>query len=224
MEQYRQTSIRLDLPLGTGAVNCYLLSTASGFVLVDTGPRRGRRELECALSDAGCEQGALKLIILTHGDFDHTGNCAHLHDCFGAPVAMHRGDVGMLERGDMFWNRESANVAVRALVPVLYRFPRSARMTPDVFVEDGQALGEYGIEAQVVQIPGHSQGSIGILMRDGAFFCGDLLENIEQPAMGSLMDDPEAAAASIDKLRELNTAMVYPGHGQPFSLDQLTGV
>jgi glyoxylase-like metal-dependent hydrolase (beta-lactamase superfamily II) len=201
-----------------GTVNCYLVSTASGFVLIDTGPARGRRELERLLADAGCESGNLDLIILTHGDFDHTGNCAYLHERFGAPVAMHRDDLGMLERGDMFWNRESGNALLRALTPVLYRFPRTSRLSPDLYLEEGQQLEEYGLDAQVVHLPGHSLGSIGVMMAGGDIFAGDLLENMETPAMGSLIDDPKAADASVKKLKSLEIGTVYPGHGEPFAM------
>ncbi len=45
----------------------------------------------------------LKLIVLTHGDFDHTGNAVYLRQRLGAPIAIHAGDAGMPERGDMFW-------------------------------------------------------------------------------------------------------------------------
>jgi hypothetical protein len=47
--------------------------------------------------------------VLTHGDFDHTGNAAYLRQTFSAPLAMHPDDFSMLERGDMFASRDHAN-------------------------------------------------------------------------------------------------------------------
>jgi len=210
--------ISLGLPLRMGVVNCYLVSTETGYVLIDTGSANVRGQMDAILTDAGCESGSLKLIILTHGDFDHTGNCAHLRQKFDAPVAMHRDDAGMIERGDMFWNRKSGNSVIRALAPILFRFPKSSRLTPDVYVEDGQDLRDYGFDAQVIHLPGHSQGSIGVLTAGGDLFCGDLLENIEKPALGSIVDDTVAASGSVEKLAGLEIGTVYPGHGQPFRL------
>jgi glyoxylase-like metal-dependent hydrolase (beta-lactamase superfamily II) len=201
-----------------GVVNCYLVQSGHRFVLIDTGPASGREKLHAALADAGCGRGDLNLIILTHGDFDHTGNCRSLRERLGAPVAMHPGDAGMIERGDMFWNRRSGNALIGALAPILYRFPRSSRLNPDVWVEDGKSVWEYGLDATVVHLPGHSQGSVGVLMAGGDLFCGDLLENGERPGLGSIMDDAEAAAASIEKLRGVEVATVYPGHGEPFPM------
>jgi glyoxylase-like metal-dependent hydrolase (beta-lactamase superfamily II) len=201
-----------------GTVNCYLITTGQTFFLIDTGPANEREKLESSLGDAGCTAGRLALIVLTHGDFDHTGNCAYLRDKFGSPVAMHRDDAGMIERGDMFWNRKSGNVVIRALAPVMFRFPKSSRLAPDDYLEDGQNLAEYGLDAQVIHLRGHSSGSIGVLTASGDLFCGDLFENVDQPGLGSLIDDGVAATASVEKLRGLAIGTVYPGHGKPFQM------
>ena len=210
--------ISLALPLNVGVVNCYLVKTDRGYILIDTGSPNRRADLEKELESAGCQPGELRLIILTHGDFDHTGNCAYLRERFGAEVAMHYDDAGMAEHGDMFWNRESGNTLIKILAPILFRFAKSNRFRPNLYVEDGYDLSEYGFDAHVLSIPGHSKGSIGILTADGDLFCGDLLENAGKPVLNSIMDDPVAANASIEKLRALEINVVYPGHGQPFSM------
>ena len=217
------TTITLALPYRLGTVNCYLVEADSGFVLIDTGGANMRDQLDEELAGAGCQPGSLRLIALTHGDFDHTGNCAYLRAKFDAPVGMHRDDAGMAERGDMFWNRESSNVLVRMIAPPLFGFARSSRFEPDLYLEDGADLTEYGLDAQVLSIPGHSKGSVGILTAGGDLFCGDLLENRDGPALNSIMDDPLTAGESVDRLRRLEIDTVYPGHGEPFPLDLLPG-
>ncbi|MBN2223879.1 MAG: MBL fold metallo-hydrolase [Deltaproteobacteria bacterium] len=213
-------TLTLALPFRLGTVNCYLVKTETGFILIDTGGSKQRGTLEQALANAGCQPGDLKLIILTHGDFDHTGNVAYLRQKFGAPIAMHRDDAGMLERGDMFSNRKRGNFLLRIISSTLFGFGKSQRCQPDLYVEEGDDFLAYGFDAQVIQIPGHSLGSIGILTADGDLFCGDLLENTEQdqPALGAIMDDPAAASASVEKLSGLAIRTVYPGHGQPFPM------
>ena len=215
-------TITLHLPYRLGTVNCYLLQTGTGFVLIDTGAPNKRAELESELAKAGCRPGNLALIALTHGDFDHTGNAAYLREAFGAKIAMHKNDAGMAEQGDMFWNRSSGSALFRIIAPILFRFSKSNRFTPDIYLEAGADLSEYGFEAQVLSLPGHSLGSAGFLTAAGDLFCGDLLENYGEPALNSIMDDPAAARASVEYLRSLATTTVYPGHGQPFALDSLT--
>jgi glyoxylase-like metal-dependent hydrolase (beta-lactamase superfamily II) len=126
----------------------------------------------------------------------------------------------MVEHGDMFGNRQKANnMITRKLVPILFGFGKSQRFRPDFYLDEGADLSEYGFEAEVLYLPGHSQGSIGILTAAGDLFCGDLLESTKQPMLNPLMDDPVAGNASLAKIKELKINTVYPGHGKPFAME-----
>jgi glyoxylase-like metal-dependent hydrolase (beta-lactamase superfamily II) len=189
--------------------------------MIDTGGTNNRDSLARELELAGCKPGGLQLIILTHGDFDHTGNAHYLRKFFEVRLAMHPGDAGMVEWGDMFISRNKPNAVIRLLVPLFSRFGRAERFTPDLLVEDGDSLNEYGLDARVISIPGHSKGSIGILLPGGDLFCGDLLVNTDRPVLNSLIDDLAAARDSLQKLAGMEIGTVYPGHGRPFPLQRL---
>jgi len=216
-------TIKLTIKTGImklGDVNCYLVKTGENYVLIDTGPSNMRCELEKELENAGCTLENLKLIIITHGDFDHTGNAAYLREKYNTKIAMHYDDLGMVKYGNMFWNRKG-NFFIKRIAPVLFRFGKSERFKPDLYVKEGDDLSEYGFEAKVIYLPGHSKGSIGIITVDNNLFCGDLFENTDKPDLNSIMDDKAAANASVEKLKKLNIDTVYPGHGEPFSMDML---
>jgi hydroxyacylglutathione hydrolase len=215
--------LSLPMPLGMGTVNGYLLRAGDAFVLVDTGAPNARGRLHKNLESLGCLPGNLKLIVITHGDFDHTGNAAYLRRAFGSRIGMHADDAPMAEYGDMFRNRKKPNALLRVLIPSLIGFGRAQRFAPDVLLTEGSTLAEYGLDARVVALPGHSKGSIGILTADGDLLCGDLYENIKRPARNSLIDDRPAALASETRARSMGIRIVYPGHGAPFSPDQLSG-
>jgi len=200
-------------------VNCHLVTTDTGFILIDTGFSSKRGSLEKELESAGCQPGNLKLIVLTHGDFDHCGNAAYLRKKFGTKIAMHYDDSGMVERGDMFWNRKKANILIRTMLYLFFRLSKADRFKPDLYIEDGFDLSEYGFGAKVLHIPGHSKGSIGILTAGGNLFCGDLLKNRDKPVLNSMIDNSAAANASVEKLKSLEINTVYPGHGKPFPMD-----
>jgi hydroxyacylglutathione hydrolase len=214
-------AITLPIALCAGRVNCYLLHAGPGFVLIDTGSPGARRALERKLAGLGCAPGQLRLIVLTHGDFDHVGNAAYLRSTFGGKIAMASDDARAGEDGDMFAGRDKSSRILGAAIPRLIGFGASERFTPDVLLEDGSSLADDGLDAAVVRIPGHSRGSIGILTADGHFFCGDLLDNVRRPALTSLIDDREAAERSVAKLSTLSIEMVFPGHGKPFPMDRL---
>ena len=212
------TPIPLPLPFRLGSVNCYLIATESGSILIDTGGKNSRKVLLSKLESAGCNPGQLRLIILTHGDFDHTGSAAYLRATYETQIAMHPDDAGMAEHGDMFFNRQRFNALLGKLAPIFSGFSKAERFTPDILLKDGGDLSAYGLDASVISIPGHSKGSIAILNADGDLFCGDLLENTKEPALGSIMDDPVAAHLSLQALSALEVGTVYPGHGQPFPM------
>lgn len=215
------TVLTLPLPLRLGTVNCYLIQTGSGHVLIDTGGSNARKILVGGLQSAGCTSASLALTILTHGDFDHIGNAAFLRSAYGARVAMHPDDSGMAEHGDMFANRKPPNPILKTLIPLFTGFGDDERFSPDILLWDECALDTVGLDATVLTLPGHSKGSVGILTPQGELFCGDLFTNTNGPKLNSLMDDPAAARASVARLQRLGVTMVYPGHGRPFAMEDL---
>ncbi|MCJ7695803.1 MAG: MBL fold metallo-hydrolase [Anaerolineaceae bacterium] len=213
--------IELNLPMKFGSVNCYLLERDSEFILIDTGSTNQQKELEKRLEELGCRTGQLKLIILTHGDFDHIGNAAYLRQKYNAKIAMHSDDIAMAEDGDMFSNRKKPLFLVQKIIPMFFGFGRNERFKPDIIIENESDVPHLGFSPKIISIPGHSMGSIGILMENGDFFCGDLLENTEVPRLNSIMDDINSAKESVEILKNHEIKMIYPGHGKPFNLEQL---
>ncbi len=216
------TVTRIMLGSGVFSVNAYLIRTALGFVLVDTGTRSQQAALVKRLAEEGCTPGSLTLIFITHGDVDHIGNAAYLRRMFEAPIAMHERDARMASDGDVFAGRRSPGWVARILIPLIARLPKKNRFEADVLVNEGSDLSEYGLPgARILSLGGHSAGSIALLLDDGSLFCGDVLQNRGVPKLGSIMDDAPTARASVDRLKTLNVGTVYPGHGTPFQMADL---
>jgi hydroxyacylglutathione hydrolase len=213
--------------INLGFVNCYLVKTDRGFILVDTGIRGRRSGLEKALISSGCKPGNLQLIILTHGDIDHTDNGAYLRDKYQARIAIHRNDSPMVENGAMRPKRKVKSLLLR-MMHVLMRISGGMekmtagfeKFTPDLFLEEGQSLKEYGFDATVLHIPGHTKGSIGILTGNGDLLSGDTLENRNGPHPATIVENEVELAASLERLKQLDIKTVYPGHGKPFPWQQ----
>ena len=212
------TTINLPLPYKVESVNCYLIKNDTGYILIEAGSSNQRDRLEKVLERAGCHPGNLRLIVITHGDFDHTGNAAYLRDKFGTKIAMHPAETEAVESGNMLLSRKNRSLLSKILFSMI-RLSKEDRFKPDVNVDDGHDLSGYGLDAKVLHIPGHSNGSIGILTTGGDLFCGDLFVNHKQPKLNKLIDDPLAANASVEKLKRLEIKTVYPGHGEPFPME-----
>ncbi len=209
-----------------GVVNSYLIQNDTGWIMVDTGIRRKRSALLRELEATGCKPGSLKLIILTHGDYDHAGNAAFLRKNYRTKIAMHQDESAVVEKGDMVLSRNNrplfsktiSRIMLKVILPFM-RFGKFERFKPDLFIGDGYDLSAYGIEAKILYLPGHSSGSIGILTADGNLFCGDFVINGDKPGLNYITADPVAANTSIEKLRNLKINTVYPGHGKPFPME-----
>ncbi len=211
--------------INLGGVNCYLLAAGDGYVLIDTGFAAKRAKLENRLESLGCKPGKLKLIVLTHGDSDHAGNGAYLRSKYGCKIGMHSSDAGMVERGDMSWNRKAKpdkfSLVFRLLglaAKVLNKGVEFEKFKPDIMIDEGFDFSPYGLQAKILHIPGHSKGSIGILTEEGELFCGDFAYNM--PGF-KFIDDSADHAESMNKLKKLRIETIYPGHGKPFLMTVL---
>ena len=204
-------------------VNACLVRTDAGFVLIDAGMAGNRATLDRELHAAGCGLGDLRLIVITHGDPDHSGNAAYLRAKYEAKIAMHKAEAAAVERGNMFLSRGPLPPVRRMLKPLisLFRLRKRDRFTPDLYIEDGDRLDEYRLAATILHAPGHTAGSIAVLTDTGTFFSGDFLENRTRPSIATIVDDPEALKVSFERVKTLDIRIVYPGHGNPFTLDEI---
>ena len=219
--------------INLGGVNVYLLRVSAapgrsgdGFVLVDTGVPWSWGRLRDALVAEGCLPGTLRLVALTHGDIDHAGGCANLRREYGAPIAIHRGDLRQVETGAHL-TRQSLGLQAKLvglLGDAMFKLRRSRgpeTFTPDVLLEDGQNLAEYGWAARVVHIPGHTKGSVAFLTDSGRLFSGDTLFDMKHPPL--FVENRDDFRASVAKLLTLRAEvkMVYTGHSKPFPAERM---
>ena len=124
-------------------------------------------------------------MLITHGDIDQVGNGAFLREKYGAKIGMHANDADMVELGDMSRNRKTKPDKMSLLLRLMglivgfvLKGGQFDRFKPDILIEDRFHLSAYRLDANVVHIPGHSKGSIGVLTEDGNQYCGGFLPNM----------------------------------------------
>ena len=207
-----------------GFVNAYLVRAGDGYILIDTGvPQRWHR-LETDLLQAKALPDHLRLVVITHGDFDHTGNCAELQRKYHAKIAMHAGDVDIVRTG-LPVKRQAKSFMGKLLLWLGRRMGgRFQRFQPDILLQDGQELTEYGWAARVFHTPGHTKGSIAILTNDGQLFAGDTFTNRGKPDSAQFIESKQDLRASLAVLKGLKARVVYPGHGKPFAFEVVASI
>ena len=206
-------------------VNAFLVKLDEGFILIDTGLPSHWERLESELITAGCLPGKLKLVLITHGDVDHTGNCAKLQEKYKTRIAIHHEDAAMAEQG--VYMKRKIRTWRGKLLSILKRLKRRRftfeRFKPDLFLTDGQKLNEYGFNASVVHIPGHTKGSTGIVTEQGNFFAGDTFTNVRKPGIAMYIENWGQLRNSLARLKTMKIKTIYPGHGAPFEMEIITG-
>jgi len=204
-------------------VNAFLVKVKEGFILIDTGLAMHWEKLESELMSAGCLPDKLKLVVITHGDFDHTGNCARLQEKYKSKIAMHKDDLLMVEEGVSVKRKVRT---LRAKIFVILRRLKRRKFTfdkfkPDILLTDGQDLKEYGFNATIIHIPGHTKGSIGIITDDGSLFAGDIFTNRRKPDTATYIENSGELKNSLSRLKKMNIKTIYPGHGNPFEMESI---
>jgi glyoxylase-like metal-dependent hydrolase (beta-lactamase superfamily II) len=97
----------------------------------------------------------------------------------------------------------------------------------DITLNDGEySLDEFGVNGWVIPTPGHSPGSVSILLENGNAFVGDLAMNGFPlrfgPGFPIFGDDLEQVKKSWRNLIEKGAKMVFPSHGEPFHVEKIS--
>lgn len=192
--------------------NCYLVTNGTKAVLVDTASG------ECYDTVfAECSQYDLQLIVLTHVHFDHAENAAKLAKHFNVPVAFHEDDSELFESFDKQPMKSYGLVGKVVLGMSLKVLRNTVVEKPEntFFIKEGDSLSQYGIDAKIIELPGHTNGSVGVDIEGGRLIVGDALDNWISPATGHLYTDLAALKSSAAKIMSLGPRTLYYGHGKP---------
>ncbi len=209
------------VPIITPAVNAFLL-IGERVVIVDTLGAGGTKRVLAALEQSGKTAHDVSLIVLTHGHTDQVGSAAELRDYTRAPIALHWADLDMVQTGYAPKLNPIGNLA-RVLSRVVRR-PATALVT-DVMLEDKINLDHYGVAAQIIETPGHTPGSVSVLIDGGQAVIGDLLRGDffrgGRPDYPFFADNMDHLHSSVRRVSRLPLQELHASLGKPFTRDDL---
>jgi hydroxyacylglutathione hydrolase len=134
-------------PVGPLRCNCTILGDPVTREAVVVDPGENLPEILSRLAKHGL---TLRQIIVTHAHIDHVGGAVSLKRITGAPVLLNQQDLGLLEAMEM--QAAWLGVVTPEIAP------------PDASAEDGLSVGLPAHPAEVIHTPGHTPGSICLLI------------------------------------------------------------
>ncbi len=198
-----------------GRCNAFLLSHAGRHLLVDTGRVSQRRRLMRNLARAGA--GGLEALVLTHTHFDHAENAAFVRGLFGAKVIVHAseaeylaGGMSPLPAGTVLPTRIMISLFAKRLEPRFAYEP----CVPDIRADDGYSLRGFGFDAYLLHTPGHSRGSMSVIIDDEIALAGDAMFGVfPRSVFPPFADDAGKLVESWGRLLETKCQVFIPAHG-----------
>lgn len=184
---------------GIFETNCYVVHAPGGALLFDA-------------PDGACDwlesrQIEPRLLLLTHGHFDHVPDVAKIKRRFGCPIGCHPECVPMIADPNFF---RSFGFQLE-LEPV----------NPDLLIEETSQREFLGLQMQVLEVPGHCPGSLCFLIRAQHLLVGgDVLFAGGVGRWDLPGGDAELLFKGIrEKLFPLGEeVVVLPGHGPPTTI------
>jgi hydroxyacylglutathione hydrolase len=212
-------------PIKLGLNSCYLIR-GNDVVMIDGGMPNKLKTFKRELSRLNIRPEEIKLIVLTHSHFDHSGSAKEIRDLTGAKIVTHESERIYLENGGMIIPK-GVNTWGKLTQPIFFPiFKRVAfpKFKPDIFITDKSfQLTEYGIEGYIIHTPGHTSGSISVILDSGEAFVGCMAHNgfpfRIRPGLPIYAQDIEAIKKCWKLLIDRGVKMIYPGHGKPFPVE-----
>lgn len=212
----------------SGITNCYIIGDKNK-ILIDTGMPGEYDKFTQSLKELNISPKQISWIILTHGHWDHIGNAKMLKDLTGAKIIAHKNDRALIEEGRKFmppgvtkWGKTLRPV----LSLMLKRFSIEATEVDIEINDKDYSLEEFGMKGKIVHTPGHSPGSLSVVLDSGEAFVGDMAMNAIPlticPALPVFAEDLPLVKTSWRNLISKGVTKIFPAHGDAFMMEKIT--
>ena len=204
--------------VGTYDLAVYLIKTSAGNILINTGVNDSTAAIRSNIEALGFKFADIKLLLATHGHWDHVGAMAEIKRITGARMLMHEGDADLLETGG---GQD-------------YRFPqgRGTIYEPvkvDQRLKEGDKVRLGDVELTVLHHPGHTKGatSFTYTLRDGGRTYNVLIVNmgsinpgVNVAFMPGFPEITQAYLSTLQRQKQLKPDVWVSSHAGHFNMHQ----
>jgi metallo-beta-lactamase class B len=204
--------------VGTYDLAVYLIVTPAGNILINTGVNDSVAPIRANIEKLGFKVSDIKLLLATHGHWDHVAGMAELKRLTGAKMLMQEADAGMLEDG----GRSD------------YRFPQGREpayepVKVDQRLKDGDKVKLGDTELTVMHHPGHTKGatSFSFTTQDAGRTYRVLIANmgsinpgVKVSGMPAFPGITDAYAQTFAKQKQIVPEVWVASHAKQFGLHE----
>ena len=204
--------------VGTYDLAVYLITTSAGSILINTGVNDSAAAIRSNIEALGFKLADVKLLLATHGHWDHVAAMAEIKKLTGARMLMHEADADLLESGG----------------GMDFRFPqgRGTIYEPikvDQRLKDGDKVRLGDTELTVMHHPGHTKGatSFSYVLRDGGQNYNVLIVNmasinpgVQVGFMPAFPDITKAYLGTLERQKQLKPDIWVSSHAGHFNLHE----
>jgi hydroxyacylglutathione hydrolase len=215
MRKWKTTGGYKIIRVLSGRSNVFLLTNGVKNILIDTGAAFMWRRLVKRLEQLNIKH--IDYLILTHTHFDHAANSARIKEKYNPQIIVHKDEASYLESGENVLIK-GTNLFTRVIVGLLAkRFLSAARFEPcryDFLVDSVYDLNEIEFNAFIMHTPGHTSGSVSIIIDNEVAIVGDAMFGIfKWSVFPPYAADINQMINSWGRLLETNCQVFLPGHG-----------
>ena len=204
--------------VGTYDLAVYLITTSAGNILINTGVNDSVAPIRANIEKLGFKFSDIKLLLATHGHWDHVAGMAEIKRLTGAKMLMHEEDTPLVESGGS----------------LDYRFPqgRGPVFEPvkvDQQLKEGDKIRLGDVELTAIHHPGHTKGSTSFTYtaKDGArdykvliVNMGSINPGVMVTGMPAFPNITDAYSTTLKRQKALQPEVWVSSHAGHFNLHQ----
>lgn len=186
------------------SANCYLIPANEGWIMVDTGWPDTFSQLLQLLYQNNIPVNEVDYLIITHFHPGHAGLTQNLKD-LGTNLILHESQLPYYNRLNTFFKKNpKANF-------------KDITNNNNIVINNSDSRSFFeslNIHGELLSTPGHSDDSISLVIDDKFAFIGDL------PTIFKPEEYNTVVADSWNMIQQHNVKTIYPGHGEPFEIEE----
>lgn len=207
----------------SGRSNVFLLTDGKTNILIDTSTDSYWNKLVDTFDSHNLSK--IDYLILTHTHHDHAANAKKVKDKYGAMVIVHKDEALRLFNGEAILP-QGTNPFTRTLINLVGKKVESRfdyePCSYDMEVDSIFSLKNIGFNAYLLHTPGHSSGSISLIIDDKIAIVGDTMFGIlKNSVFPPYADNTKELVNSWEKLLSTGCVLFLPSHGSMKSETQL---